>query len=159
MKYVGTFHKGHRQGQGAYYDYLQGFCYRGEWLKGKYEGKGCETSFDMNQTGHCYEGQFSKGKRHGKGQLTMHRYSYVGNWSNGKKEGYGVEKDEVNNENYRGYFVNNLRKGKGQLKSLGGSYKIYDGDFKAGVYEGQGTIIYEGNNYYIGSFKNGLYHG
>ena len=158
-EYNGKFEKGRRQGHGTYYDYNQRFSYRGEWKAGKYSGHGQEASWDHTRTIHYFDGHFIAGKREGFGRLHMRQYKYEGGWVKGKKEGYANEVDEGHDENYSGLFVNNLREGKGVLKMSGRYYKIYEGSFKAGQFEGQGIILYEGKKYYVGAFKNGRMHG
>ena len=50
--------------------------------------------------------------------------------------------------------MNGVKQGKGIIYFMNGKIK-YDGDFVNDEYERNGTLYYEGGDYYIGQFKNG----
>ena len=105
--------------------------YKGEFKKGKKEGKG---KIIYKNSGDWYEGEFIKDNFNGKGHYFWKKndYEYIGNYVNGIMEGNGVFKY--------------------------GNKAIYKGEFKNGVKEGKGEWITK-NNKIIGNFVNDLPHG
>ena len=80
-----------RSGQGTLTrkKYLsQNYCYTGEWKNDMQNGKGTLTEGNR-----IYEGDFVNGKYEGKGRLTkkVGSYSYEGDFKGGYKEGNGTE--------------------------------------------------------------------
>jgi hypothetical protein len=64
---------------------------------------------------------------------------------------------------YEGEFINGRREGKGRFVFGNGS--VYEGEWKKGVYHGQGTLVRQGKNHgenkttYTGMFDHGVAHG
>ena len=85
--------------------------YEGEYLNGKWDGKGKE----FNADGHLiYEGEYKDGKWDGYGKLYdsffKNNLLYKGNFKNGKKHGEGIEYNSFGTVEYEGEFVNGKHK-------------------------------------------------
>merc|ERR1712150_35326 len=76
--------------------------------------------------------------------------TYKGEFKNGFKTGKG--------KLYEGDLENNLRHGNG-IEYYSGDSVRYNGDWKNGLYDGAGQYFDENKSYYIGSFKEGKFHG
>jgi hypothetical protein len=129
--------------------------YEGEWLNGKFSGKGIYYRYNYI----VYEGEWQNGLCHGKGIgfSDINKY-YVGEWQNGFYHGQGTYYIN-NNKSYEGEWEYELYHGKGISY---GNYnkKLYDGEFKKGMRHGYG-ISYDKDNKksYEGEWQNGLKHG
>ena len=112
-------------GQGKYWSSDE--TYEGDWVNGKYDGKGKLTVKTFDQ---IFEGDFVKGQFTGKGihKIDVFGYTYEGNFVNGKLSG----------------------KGKLIMKDV----KTYEGDWVNGELEGQVTEKSETGDYYIGEYKS-----
>ena len=150
--------------------------YKGEFLKGEYNGKGILIKKNASIYGHwikgeCkgkvifkvpdefeYEGNFQNYEKNGYG---IEKYNdgsqYEGNFANNKKNGYGVYKF-ANGETYEGNFEDNKYNGEGKY-IWGAGEKKYEGEFKNGVVEGKGIFTYEDGTIYNGFFENGVKNG
>lgn len=74
-------------------------------------------------------------------------YLYYGKLRDEKPNGWGILLDSSGN-------MGNFKKGK-----IEGNV-IYEGEFKKGVYSGEGTLYYsDGSVQYKGKFKNGKFNG
>jgi hypothetical protein len=58
---------------------------------------------------------------------------------------------------YQGQFKNGLFNGKGKIVWRDGS--VYEGEFKNGLFEGKGVFHYKNGELYAGQFKDGLAQG
>lgn len=83
---------------------------------------------------------------------------HVGNYAYGKAEGYG-EYYWANGDQYKGFYKNGLRHGKGVwMKMLGNSDK-YEGEWGKDKKCGYGTYVWASGNIYKGYFLDDLRHG
>ena len=55
-----------------------------------------------------------------------------------------------------GEWIHGRKEGRGVEKTISGTY---DGDFKAGKKDGQGTMVLPNGNKYIGQWENDTKHG
>lgn len=95
--------------------------------------------------GDSYEGEFENGKANGHGRFKKHKDS---------EKRYN--KDEMHEFNYTGEWKDNKPDGLGKQLENG---QMYDGDFKQGIKEGQGTQEYRDGSIYVGAWKNNQKHG
>ncbi len=82
-RYEGQMNNGSRHGQGIFY-YLDGRVFKGSWVDDLITGQGVEEGNAL------YQGEWLKGKWHGKGKLTLKDSIYEGQFFNGKPHGTGV---------------------------------------------------------------------
>ncbi|CAL6054017.1 Conserved_hypothetical protein [Hexamita inflata] len=132
--YKGGFINGERSGRGIQQFSKDGY-YSGKWLKGQRSGYGIQC-----QSGNFYKGQFREDLMHGFGELFINISAY--------------------RQYYKGYFKDGNFNGMGLLEYIENEImvKSYNGDFINGVYDGSGTLIFDGKEY-VGEFKNGEFHG
>ena len=163
-------------GKGSFL-FENGNNYSGEWVEGLPDGFGI-MSFDNGDT---YEGDWSKGKMNGFGEYHFFDQSkqrliekYEGNFVDGKREGYG--KMTYKNRNiYFGTWQNNMRTGDGLFIFANGdafhgiwrfdimirgvfalsSGDRYDGEIKAGTFNGFGKYFWADGTWYEGTWKEG----
>ncbi|MBQ7226600.1 MAG: AAA family ATPase [Clostridia bacterium] len=144
-----------RSGQGTLTrkKYLsQNYCYTGEWKNDMQNGKGTLTEGNR-----IYEGDFVNGKYEGKGRLTQKvgSYSYEGDFKGGYKEGNGTEK--CPEYTYTGQFVRDKFHGNG--KQVFPNKDYLDGRFSMGFFQsGKGRFMDEEGTVYEGGLfsKNKL---
>ena len=153
--YIGNLRSDIPNGNGILYNKNKDMKYIGEFIDGKYGGKG-KLIYD---NGNYYIGQFINGIRHGKGIMYNNKNEIIfdGTFILGKPEGQGKYVNEDGGY-YIGNFKNGLSHGKGILYYENGNIK-YDGNFFEDKFEGHGKFIWENGNYYIGNWKNDLRHG
>lgn len=153
--------------------YKDGGYYEGNFVNGKWQGKGTLVGFDGIKSvgdfldsklngkavisypnGDHYDGGMVNGLREGSGKYTYAAGGYYnGMWKAGVKNGYGVQQ-YLDGVVYEGNFVNNLRhdtQGKETLKD-GTSYV---GAFSTDKMTGQGTRTYSYGTY-TGAFVDGV---
>ena len=76
--------------------------YEGEFLMGKFNGRGKLVNYEGT-----YEGDFSQGRKHGFGfQLYSNGSEYLGNWRFGKYDGKGKYFDASKGTTEEGYWKN-----------------------------------------------------
>lgn len=156
--YSGDLNNGVPQGQGTLL-YDDGDTYEGEFLGGKFHGKGISTRNDGTIR---YDGEWRNGKFHGFGIYyysnsdAQNRAHYRGHFCNGMRVGKGllIWKDGIT---YEGDFVNNEMHGVGEMKWPRGDR--YVGQFAAGKREGNGTYTSSDGFCYEGDWKAGNRHG
>lgn len=135
--------------------FKNGDCYVGEWLEGKFHGKGIYSWLN----GTSYEGQFMAGMPHGSGVFTFAEgSSYEGNIVTGQMEGEGTYTFS-NRDVYKGKFQQDYMWGRGIYLMSGNHQAKYQGSFQMDKFYGQGTITKQGLVVYEGEFKYGMYHG
>lgn len=133
--------------------------YGGDLMNGVPQGKGTLLYDD----GDTYEGEFLGGKFHGKGVSTRNdgNIRYDGEWRNGKFHGEGIyyysKGDPQNRAHYQGRFFNGVRVGKGVLMWKDGT--SYEGDFEENKMSGQGVMKWPCGDVYEGEFANGTRNG
>jgi len=110
-----------------------------------------------NDNSGVYEGEFLNGKYHGKGSFIFGDWKYIGDFKNGLREGKGILY-YPNGSTYEGAFQNNVKSGFGILKAKDNSLNI-SGQFKEDKLNGKGTEIKSDGHKYFGTFKDNLYEG
>ena len=83
---------------------------------------------------------------------------YLGNYVNGKPDGYG-EYYWSNGREYKGFFKNGLRYGKGIWKKGSGHNDKYDGEWVNDKKFGFGVYNWASGNFYKGDYFDDLRHG
>ena len=92
-------------------------------------------------------------------------YKYKGEFKNGFIHGQGVkQRDGTCSYKYSGEFIKDLYHGLGTLSEdcpngRGGIKRNYTGEFKYGLFNGQGTEIWSNGVKYTGEFIDDLRHG
>lgn len=66
---------------------------------------------------------------------------------------------EVEKDNIKGTYTGDCKKGKAHGKGKAVGTDIYEGDFKNGLPDGQGTYTWNNKNVYAGKFSKGLREG
>ena len=150
--YIGLFINGKLNGKGEKYN-LNDEIYMGDFINNLEEGFGQQINNIYE-----YKGEFKKGKKEGKGKII---YKNSGDWYEGEFikdnfNGKGHYFWKKNDYEYIGNYVNGIMEGNGVFKY--GNKAIYKGEFKNGVKEGKGEWITK-NNKIIGNFVNDLPHG
>jgi len=72
------------------------------------------------------------------------------------KDGFGIEENE--DFIYKGEFIQNIRKGKGEI-FFKKNKEIYEGEFDEGKINGIGIYTFKNGDIYQGQFKNGKMNG
>jgi len=130
-----------------------GTKFEGEWEKNDFTGYGRI----IKSNGDLYEGNFIKGKIYGYGiKKKLNCYFYKGYFLNGMKDGFGIEENE--DFIYKGEFIQNIRKGKGEI-FFKKNKEIYEGEFDEGKINGIGIYTFKNGDIYQGQFKNGKMNG
>lgn len=166
----------------------ESYTYIGEWKDGFFHGLGTFTQYNYNSRPSIYTGNWINGKLNGAGsynkQSNFRNEVYVGEYKDGKKHGTGTyltETDRGRSENYfyeKGVFENDkfIDGKKGRIsgnnfeeeygyKKITNPFNInekiaYKGELKNGKPDGYGSSFDFGSNeYYIGNFKDGMFHG
>ena len=132
IRYDGEFKAGKREGVGAM-TYQCGDSYSGEWKNDLREGRGTYSYKD----GRKHLGAFKAEKAEGHG--TVFR-------ANGSIESFGIFSEGTLTKGTMEYHNDNVK-----VK--------YDGEFKAGKREGQGSMIYRSGDSYTGGWKDDMRDG
>ena len=127
----------------------EGWKYTGEINVTGQHGKGTFEYMD----GSKYVGEFTYGLANKEGNYYSADNTplYHGNLLNGMFDGCGSY--NWSSTEYTGEFVNGLPEGKGIYKSKDGW--TYDGNFKAGVFDGEGTITDASGDKLTGTWEEG----
>ncbi len=145
-RYEGDWRQSKPNGMGIY-SFANGEMYRGSFKDGAFEGFGTYHYTD----GAVYEGEWSKGLRHGEGKLTKaDGASYAGIWRCDELEG-GDGSDE------QGDALVQCFSEKRRYSYADGS--VYEGEFRQGVPDGEGTCYYANGDKYVGGWKDHAPHG
>lgn len=157
-KYEGNFDSDMMNGKGTYH-FINGDVYEGDLVNNKMEGQGVYTYAN----GDKYVGSFKNGLRDGEGEMTCTDGSYYkGTYSEGLRNGFGLCNIAVYDastgltkiDRYEGYFVRDMRQGKGSYTWANG--ENYTGDFYLNNMNGEGTYTWvDGRASYTGYFVNG----
>lgn len=106
-----------------------------------------------------YVGHLKKNKPHGYGEYISKIDNYKGYWKNGIREGKGMSTYFNGNIYYNGYWENDLPNGTG-IFYYKNKKKEYKGSVKNGLYNDHGVLYYpNGQKKYRGEFFNSKYHG
>lgn len=173
-RYEGGFKDGLKHGRGTY-NYANGDVYEGEYANDMRHGTGTYSYYN----GDIYMGQFVEGKREGQGELLLANGSVEkGLFRNNKFMGETIPKKEKtknlnckqgdcqngfgvmvfpNNEKYEGDWKNGLMEGQGTFSYADGM--IYQGAFKNNIREGYGTMSWPNGNMYVGQWAMGAQEG
>ena len=96
--------------------------FKGEYLKGKRNGKGVEY-FQNNKI--KFEGEYLNGKKNGIGkEYNKKGLVYEGEYLDGKKHGKGKEYDKYKNLIYEGEYFKGKKHGKGKEYNKNGIYEV-----------------------------------
>ena len=145
----GIFIDGLLAGQGTEKNYSEGYTYSGQFVRGKWEGKGTLLWKD----GTTYSGEFLNGQPHGQGtKAWFDSRSYSGSWRSGKMEGFGVFA-WGDGKRYVGMYVEDKKQGFGEFYYPDGS--VYRGNWVEGKQEGFGTLIDKHGKKYTGKWRSG----
>ncbi|MBR1757177.1 MAG: TIR domain-containing protein [Lachnospiraceae bacterium] len=172
--YTGGFKDNKRSGQGTLVE-SDGKRSEGVWENDKFkEGKaqlvfkngdeydGEMADFICNgygtiryKNGNTYQGYFKNDKRDGKGTYHFTNGNvYVGEYQSGKRTGYGIM-DYAKGTRYEGEWEDGKLCGKGKwIPDVAKPEFFYEGEFRAGQFDGEGTYHYQNGDVYIGQFKN-----
>ena len=82
------------------------------------------------------------------------QFIYIGEWKNDMREGRGVYYNPLTKEKYEGYFKNGKAEGNGTVYYNNGD--IFKGEFKNWVKEGKGIYYYHNGDRIEAQFKNDL---
>ena len=99
-----------------------------------------------------YEGEFKDYKYNGKGKEYLMNGEFEGEFENGFRSGYGKYTWLNENEYYEGFWFNDKQNGYGKLFKK--SKIFYEGNFKNGVFQGQGKQ-YNEKEILEGEFEEG----
>jgi hypothetical protein len=172
-KYIGEWQNGKKHGQGTF-TWLSGDKYVGQFENGKKHGQGTYTWPD----GIKYDGQWENNEANGQGTYTWpNGKNYVGEFENFKFQGQGTmtypdgtvksgrwENDKLveetgsvasNNEKTTGCVIGDCINGFGQYSGI----YFYKGEYKNGLFHGEGDFDDKAGNKYTGEFEEGNFHG
>ena len=127
--------------------------YEGDFVKGKFEGRGVMTYLSGNR----HEGGYRDGKREGQGKYFFSTGTvYVGNFSKNNFNGRGTLKYKTG-ETYEGEFLDDERNGEGVATWPNGDR--YEGLWSGDLRNGQGLMVYADGSKYDGAWKEGKRDG
>lgn len=112
--------------------------------------------------GNTYVGEYKDGKPNGSGTMkfaeddSLRRKSYKGDWKDGKPDGIGTMWYYDGNKMYKGSWKDGLPHGRGEMKSFTG---FYQGWFKNGKRDGQGTWVDITGKKYVGGWVDDKQQG
>ena len=130
--YHGAFDKFTRPNGFGTMDFPNGDKYEGEWVKGKYHGKGVYIKFTY-ANGCVYEGDLVNGVPEGEGKKVWpNGATYTGQWHKGAMSGQGEYVFE-NGARYKGSWANGRYNGEGTYTTSTG--KVTHAIYKNGKVE------------------------
>lgn len=162
--YYGKLKKGYPDGCGVILEKNKGYYIvrqMGEFKKGRLNGYGYQfkvgtiySNLSQYQGGDSlflsYEGNFQNGVPNGKGTSYAHSNSL---------DDQVIEYEEyINSADGDSYVTEDYEEILLQYP-IALSYKLYEGDYKKGLYSGKGTIYFQGFKDYEGEFKNDKKNG
>lgn len=112
--------------------------------------------------GDTYVGEYKDGKPNGSGTMKfaeddpLRRKSYKGDWKDGKPDGIGTMWYYEGNKMYKGSWKDGLPHGRGEMISFVG---FYQGWFKNGKRDGQGTWVDITGKKYVGGWVDDKQQG
>ena len=118
---------------------------------GDFNGPLLEGNGTMKLDNEVITGNWKDSKLEGKGERRMTNGDrYAGIWIKGRLQGFGEHTTE--NETYTGNYFANKENGRGK-KIMHKLNFVYEGQFKDGLFYGQGKQYFTNGDYYIGQFK------
>jgi len=147
--YDGKFEKDERCGYGTFW-WPTGERYEGNWRKNLKDGFGVFYFAKSNSDNDLFRGEWKEDQRSGKGTLRLRDGDEVlGEWNDNVINGY-AEIHRVNGAIWKGYYVNNIRKGKGTFEGKEYTFEgEYDARRKKGVIKWPNGDIWEGSYLHI----------
>ena len=107
-----------------------------------------------------YTGEVVNGKRHGKGIMEFENLDvFNGSWSNDEMDGVGLYKfwdstlDQFSKKVYNGQFRHGVREGVGMMIYENGD--IYNGNWNNNVRDGNGVLVCRDGRFFDGLWSNG----
>ncbi len=124
-------------------------------------GGDCQNGQGVSEVGmETYEGQWKDGKWNGQGKYTIGQSVYVGQFKDGKYDGNGTFIGMYNGEflgKADGQWKAGLKDGQCTVKYPNGD--LYTGQFKSDARDGNGTYTWANGNVYIGEWSNDIQVG
>ena len=156
-RYVGQVLNGKPHGKGIVYfnsdDKLTRVSYEGDWVDGKWTGKGIMKWKD----GYKYDGEWKNFRFDGQGTYYwVNGNKYVGNYENGKRQGQGTYY-YANGNKYVGNFENDKRQGQGTFYGAKGDKFV--GNWKDDEKDGEGIEYFANGDRFEGYYENGIING
>lgn len=124
------------------------WVYEGPMVKGRRNGTGVLIA----ENGTMFRGDFVKGKQQGKGELFNGATHKVGDMVESKMSGKGIEINS-NGSRYEGSYKDGRYDGRGTLKTSKGD--VVEGSFKEGKVHGKAKYQWTDGSVYEGNFVNG----
>ena len=111
-----------------------------------------------------YDGEWEKGEYSGKGKLTPRKgefsgYTIDGHFKMGKANGFATFYKPDSSKEYEGYWKDGRYDGNGTLTFYLNGKKSYEGEFKNGQPDGKGVYYENGQIAQEGEFKNSKLNG
>lgn len=151
--YAGDMEGDLPHGYGNMY-YRNSDCYRGEWVRGRYQGPG---ALSRKSPSLLLEGEFYEGLPDGHAVEISHQgATYSGSFKSGVKAGKG-KTVFPDNAVFEGIYANDVLIGIGTMTLADGTR--YEGDLNDHVATGIGKITYTDGSIYEGEVRKGLRHG
>ena len=158
--YEGFFEKGERSNFGKII-YNDGSYYEGSLINDNIpDGKGEFKWIDPNIENNNFNSNNNDYYNFSTNYKTNnnYKYSYNGDFINGKIDGHGILKNEYSKSEYKGDFKNNIFHGKGHFQWGPNGMIRYEGEYKFGEKNGNGTYI-KPKFKYSGNWNEGKPHG
>ncbi len=160
-RYEGAWKNDLRSGIGTNFG-VDGSTKSGLWDADRYVGTGennygcisgnCETGFGVYtwEDGERYEGNWADSKRNGQGtNIFASGQKYSGEWKDDHRHGYGIAS----------YSDGSTKAGMWDTDNYLGEEQKSEGCISGNCDTGFGTYITTGGDKYVGTFKDGYYHG
>ena len=150
---LGIFYNDEFRGWNTYIN-SDGILYVGYFVKDKLNGKGLKYDLEND---HLYKGDFADNLRHGYGTDIRKTSKYEGQFFFDKKCGKGkaiLKAGDI----YKGEFKNNRITGFGHYIWKDNHHE-YIGNFLDGKFHGEGLYKWGNNQYFKGTYNNGIKEG
>jgi hypothetical protein len=151
--YTGDLRKGEPHTRYGTMTYEDGRRYEGNWINGRYHGKG----YTCFASGDFYTGDYKSDHMHGQGTYCWKDgRAYAGEFCEDERQGHGVYSWPAGSS-FTGSFVGGQMHGSGIYQSVSGNR--YEGEFRCGQWHGCGCLVSVDGQRYEGQFRLGLKHG
>ncbi|MBR3471676.1 MAG: hypothetical protein IKH22_03685 [Prevotella sp.] len=135
----------------------------GHFVGFRLEGEGTFYNLPGELEGTKYVGLFKDGQPNGQGTMTQpHGGSVVGEWKDGEQWNMACKNYRYDNEReYTVNYVSGKREGQGTLYVYSGDNRgdQYVGQWKDGLFNGQGTYTWADGSKYVGQYKDDKRNG